>query len=63
MCAGREGGAHDRQAETSASNTRTKLSLLAVMMDVAPDAPRKMSMPFVMPMSLAVTRLLRQQGG
>ena len=47
----------------SGSSDRSMQSLLEVMTRVAPPDVRKISIPFVMPFSLVVTRWLRQNVG
>ena len=49
---------HLVQASRAASNSRTSLSLLDTSMLGAPEAPMKTSMPFVMLLSLVLTRKL-----
>ena len=46
----------------SGSSDRSTESLLEAMTRVAPPAVRKISIPFVMPFSLVVTRWLRARG-
>lgn len=52
---------HLRQVKRVASKIRTSWSLLATSMLAAPDWPMKTSMPFVMLLSLVLTRTLQHR--